>query len=258
MQYPANRYFSEQSIANDPLRALGRWGPLMAGAALGVYGLTRRSKAGLALLGGAAALAYAGIKANAGTRQFVARSSVIVNTNPEKAFQFWRQFENLPLFMHHLESVTVQDDRRSRWIALGPLGTRYRWDAEITTLRDNELIAWRSLPGSEISVEGVVEFRPARGDRGTLINAVIGYVPPAGVVGNAFAKVLGKDPNWLMRQDLRRFKALIEAGEIPTIEGQSHGPRSAVAAAARIVDPDRPIRRDSRIAEVFEAKRRAS
>jgi len=120
------------------------------------------------------------------------------------------------------------------------------------------LIAWRSLPGSEIDVEGSVEFRPAPGNRGTLVTASVRYLPPAGKLGNIVAKLFGKDPNFLMRQDLRRFKALVETGEIPTTIGQTHGPRDLSTGVMRIVDPDQSIRGESRISELVTAQRRAS
>jgi uncharacterized membrane protein len=160
--------------------------------------------------------------------------------------------------MHHLQSVTDIGNGRSRWVAIGPLGSKFHWDAEIVNEQPNRSIAWRSLSGSEIEVNGYVEFQPAPGNRGTLVSARIRYRPPAGAVGHAVAKMLGKDPNFLMRQDLRRLKALVETGEIPTTEGQTHGPRSATVAAARLVDPDRPIRGDAEITEVFSQLRRVS
>jgi uncharacterized membrane protein len=210
------------------------------------------------LAAGGGALAFAGAKASTTPGEQIARSSVIVNTTPESIYQFWRNFENLPLFMHHLHSVTVLDDRRSRWVAQGPLGSRIHWEAEIVDEKANELIAWQSLPDSDVRVDGMVEFRSAPGKRGTLIDATISYQTRAGKVGAKIAKMLGKDPNWLMRQDLRRLKALLEAGEIPTVEGQSHGPRSTVAAVARVIDPDRPITRESNLGEVLSTRRRAS
>ncbi|MCU1310690.1 MAG: cyclase/dehydrase, partial [Candidatus Angelobacter sp.] len=110
----------------------------------------------------------------------------------------------------------------------------------------------------DIEVDGYVQFRPATANRGTILFAKIHYRTPKGAVGFSLAKILGKDPSFLMRQDLRRLKALIETGEIPTIEGQTHGPRSAVAAAARVVDPDQPIRGDVELSELFRAKRRVA
>jgi uncharacterized membrane protein len=229
---------------------------LIGGGALAVAGLTRRSKASLALAAGGGILAYAGSKAASRPAHLIASSTIQLNCSPSEAYRFWREVENLPLFMRHLQSVSVIGDRRTRWIAAGPLGSQIRWDAEIITERENELISWRSLPGSDIAVDGSVEFRNAPGNRGTFVSANIIYSPPAGRAGAAMAKLFGKHPGFLMRQDLRRFKALIEAGEIPTIEGQSHGPRSRVAAAARVLDPDQSIRGDSRLVDVLEAKRR--
>lgn len=233
-----------------------RWGALAAGSALAILGLTRRSKTGLALAVGGGLLAVAGSRLNTLPSHLVASSTMQINCSPQQAFELWRNFENLPLFMHHLDSVSVLGDRRSRWVAAGPLGSRIHWDAEIVAERPGELISWRSLPGSDIDVDGYVEFRQAPGNRGTFVSANVIYSPPAGTIGGAIARLLGKDPSFLLRQDLRRLKALIEAGEIPTVEGQSHGPRSRVVAAARAFDPDQAIRRDAGMREVLEAKRR--
>lgn len=231
---------------------------LIGGGAIALAGLTRRSKAGLALAAGGGVLAFAGAKAASRPAHLIASSTIQLNCSPNEAYQFWRNFENLPLFMRHLQSVSVIGGRRTRWIAAGPLGSQIRWDAEIVAERENELISWRSLPGSDVDVDGYVEFRKATGNRGTFVSANIIYSPPAGRFGAALAKLLGKHPGFLMRQDLRRFKALIEAGEIPTIEGQPHGPRSRIAGAARVLDPDQSIRRESRLADVLEAKRRTA
>jgi uncharacterized membrane protein len=145
---------------------------------------------------------------------------------------------------------------------VGPLGTPISWDAEIVSDVENSSIRWRSLPGSDLIINGVVEFRVAGGDRGTLVTVLIQYEPPAGAAGVSAAKLLGKNPSFIIRQDLRRLKALIETGEIPTIEGQTHGPRSVIDAVARIVDPDRPVRlRDTSIRsirDVVTAKRRVA
>jgi uncharacterized membrane protein len=233
-----------------------RWTALAAGSALAIIGLTRRSKAGLALAAGGGLLAIAGSRLNTSPSHLVASSTMQVNCSPQQAFDFWRNLENLPLFMRHLDSVTTVSDRRSRWVAIGPMGSHIHWDAEIISERPGELISWRSLPGSDISVDGYVEFRQAPGHRGTFVSANVIYSPPAGKIGRAFARLMGKDPAFLMRQDLRRFKALLEAGEVPTVEGQSHGPRSRLVGAARALNPDQPIRRDASIREVLEANRR--
>ncbi len=235
-----------------------RWSALITGGALALLGLFRRSRSGVAIAAAGGLLSYAGAKVGTRQRELIARSSILLNCTPEEAYQFWSKFENLPLFMRHLESVTLMGETRSRWIAIGPLGKRVSWDAEIAFDRKDDVIAWRSLPDSEIYVDGIVKFRNAPANRGTIITVVVVYQPPAGAIGNALSKLLGKDPSFMMRQDLRRLKTLIETGEIPTVEGQSHGPRSGVAVAARIINPDDPIKGDSKLTEVLRARRRVS
>ncbi|MCU1221065.1 MAG: cyclase/dehydrase [Candidatus Angelobacter sp.] len=235
-----------------------RWSALITGGALALLGLSRRSRSGVAVAAAGGLLSYAGAKVGTRQRDLIARSSILLNCTPEEAYQFWSNFENLPLFMRHLESVTRLDQNRSKWTAIGPLGKRIHWYAEIAFDRKGEVIAWRSLPESEIYVDGIVKFRNAPANRGTIVTVVVVYQPPAGTIGHALSKLLGKDPSFMMRQDLRRLKALIEAGEIPTVEGQTHGPRSGVAAIARVIDPNAPVRGDAKLTEVLEARRRAS
>ena len=235
-----------------------RWSALITGGALALIGLSKRSKSGVAIATAGGLLSYAGAKVGGRRRELIARSSILLNCTPEEAYQFWSKFENLPLFMRHLESVTLLEESRSRWTAIGPFGKRITWDAEIAFDRAGDVIAWRSLPESEIYVDGIVKFRNAPANRGTIITVVVVYQPPAGAIGGALSKLLGKDPSFMMRQDLRRLKALIEAGEIPTIEGQSHGPRSAVAAAARLINPDDPIKGEGNLTDIADARRRAS
>jgi uncharacterized membrane protein len=233
-----------------------RLGALITGGSIALYGLSRRSRGGIALAAAGGWLAYSGAKENIPS-EIIAHSSMIINASQQEVYRFWRDFENLPRFMNHLENVKVTGERRSRWIALGPLGTRIAWDAEIISERATEEIKWRSLPGSDVEVDGVVRFRPATGNRGTLIEVISVVIPPAGELGRAVAKVFGKDPSFMMRQDLRRLKALMEAGEIPTVEGQTHGPRSAKVAALRMLDPDHPVRvGGANIKDVLTAKRR--
>jgi uncharacterized membrane protein len=235
-----------------------RWSALITGGALALIGLSKRSKSGVAIATAGGLLSYAGSKVGGRRRELIARSSILLNCTPEEAYQFWSKFENLPLFMRHLESVTLLEENRSRWTAIGPFGKRITWDAEIAFDHAGDVIAWRSLPESEIYVDGIVKFRNAPANRGTIITVVVVYQPPAGAIGGALSKLLGKDPSFMMRQDLRRLKALIEAGEIPTIEGQSHGPRSAVAAAARLINPDEAIKGEGNLTDIAEARRRAS
>jgi len=254
-----NRFERPAQAGSSDFDSLMRWGPYLVGGALVAFGLSRRSLGGtlVAAAGGAFALQGTRVNATAGTQQ-AARAAVIVNAPAAQVYSFWREFENLPRFMHHLHSVTQLDRQRSKWIAYGPASTHVEWTAEIVAERENEIIAWRSLEDSQVQVDGSVEFRPATGNRGTLIDATILYRPPAGRAGDIVAKLLGKDPSFLIEQDLRRFKALIETGEIPTTVGQSHGRRSAVAGISRILDPDNPVRGEGKITEIAEAKRRVS
>jgi uncharacterized membrane protein len=139
--------------------------------------------------------------------------TISVNRPREEVYLFWRQLENLPRFMDHLESVSVLDEDRSHWVAKAPAGTRVEWDASIQDEIENELIAWRSLPGSDIDNAGSVHFIPA-GD-GTEVRVVLSYDPPAGRVGAAVAKLLGEEPEQQVEEDLRRFKQVMEAVETP-------------------------------------------
>jgi uncharacterized membrane protein len=139
--------------------------------------------------------------------------TITVNRPREEVYHFWRQLENLPRFMDHLESVTVLDEDRSHWVAKAPAGTKVEWDASIQDEIEYELIAWRSLPGSDIDNAGSVHFIPA-GD-GTEVRVVLRYDPPAGKVGAAVAKLLGEEPELQIEEDLRRLKQVVEAVEAP-------------------------------------------
>lgn len=156
--------------------------------------------------------------------------------------------------MNRLESVTVLDPRRSRWVAYGPTGQTIQWEAEITEERENEYIAWRSLPGSEVEVNGRVQFKEAPAGRGTLISVDMEFTPPLGM-SSVMANFLNRGANFAIRQDMRRLEALMEAGEIPTTEGQPHGPRDVVTGALRVADPNRPLPRGSNLRDAFAARR---
>ncbi|HJQ33631.1 MAG TPA: SRPBCC family protein [Pyrinomonadaceae bacterium] len=151
--------------------------------------------------------------------------SIVVNASPEELYQFWHDFENLPRFMRHLESVTAQG-KRSHWVAKGPAGSNVEWDAEVTEDRPNELIAWRSLEGSEVTNAGTVRFERAPGGRGTVVHVEIDYSPPGGAVGALVAKLFGEDPDGQLQTDLRRFKQVIETGEVvisdATVAGEGY------------------------------------
>ena len=138
--------------------------------------------------------------------------AVTINRPREEIYRFWRNFENLPRFMDHLESVRVLDEQRSHWVAKGPAGTRVEWDAEIHNEIPDELIAWRSLPGAEVDHAGSVHFSPGPNE-GTEVRVILRYDPPAGRVGAAVARLFGEDPSQQVAEDLRRFKQVMEAGE---------------------------------------------
>jgi uncharacterized membrane protein len=139
--------------------------------------------------------------------------SITVNRPQAEVYRFWRQLENLPRFMEHLESVTVIDENRSHWVAKAPAGTKVEWDASIHNEIENELIAWRSLPGSDIDNAGSVHFTPT-GDT-TEVRVVLSYDPPAGRVGAVVAKLLGEEPGTQVDEDLRRFKQVMESSKTP-------------------------------------------
>lgn len=137
--------------------------------------------------------------------------SVIIDRTAEELYAYWRDFENLPRFMNHLESVTTTGQDRSHWAVKGPAGTLIEWDAEIHNEIRNELIAWRSLPGAEVNNAGSVHFRPIAGGSRTLVRVVLSYEPPAGRLGAAVARLFGEEPSQQVREDLRRFKEVMEA-----------------------------------------------
>lgn len=158
----------------------------------------------------------------AASRGVRAAAAATISRSPEEVYQFWRRLENLPRFMAHLESVRVTDDRRSHWKAKAPAGAIVEWDAEITEDRPNELIAWRSAEGADVPNFGSVRFTPAPGDRGTEVRVELRYDPPGGVVGATIAKLFGEEPGEQARGDLRRFKQVMETGEVVHSDASIH------------------------------------
>jgi uncharacterized membrane protein len=149
--------------------------------------------------------------------------AVTVMRPREEVYRFWRALDNLPQFMSHLVSVRTIDDRRSHWTAKGPGGRNVEWEAEIINEIPGELIGWRSLEGSQVDNAGSVHFRDAGNGRGTEVRVLLQYNPPAGVLGATVAKLWGEEPGRQIQEDLRRFKSIMEAGELPSTEGQPHG-----------------------------------
>lgn len=152
----------------------------------------------------------------------VAQRAVTVGRPREELYRYWRDFRNLT-FMEHLEAVAVRDDGTSHWVAKGPAGALLEWDAAITRENENERLDWEAIKGSGMVGGGSVLFKDAPGGRGTELKVLLFYDPPGGNLGSAFAKLFGGDPSQMIREDLRRFKQLMETGEIATIEGQPTG-----------------------------------
>jgi uncharacterized membrane protein len=235
--------------AENPFRASAvnlnqaeRWCSTISGGALAVLGLKKGGLSGLALALFGGGLIYRGttghsyaydllrinkapgkakrasVKHGEGIR---VELSVTINRSPAELYQFWRNFENLPRVMSHLESVQVLDHNLSHWTTKAPAGMTAEWDAQIINEKENELIAWRSLEGATIQNAGSVQFKQASG--GTIVKVEVNYSAPAGTVGVAIAKLFGEEPALQIAEDLRHFKQLMETGEIASTAGQPSG-----------------------------------
>jgi uncharacterized membrane protein len=230
----------QEKNVNDP----ERWVSVIAGSALAAYGLRMRSIPGIVLAALGGSLVWRGATGHCMVYEAMGITSVAedgrqvsvpyghgvrvekavtINAPVENVYAFWRNFENLPRFMHNLEKVEVYDTKRSHWWAKGPAGTTVDWEAEIINEIPHELIGWRSIEGSKIDNAGSVHFSRLSDGRGTELKVVLRYDPPAGVLGAAVSKILGEDPAANVQEDLRRLKMLIETGEIATTEGQPSG-----------------------------------
>jgi uncharacterized membrane protein len=222
-----------------------RWCSMAAGFGLAAYGLTRRQGSRWLLAGLGTMLVRRGMTGHCHTYEFLGINtagtggdtrralggraginvdeSVTINRPVEELYRFWRNLENLPRFMHHLKSVERVTDTLSRWRAAGPGGSEVEWSAEIINEVPNQVIGWRSIEGSDVVSAGSVNFDEAGAGRGSRVRVRLQYSPPGGKVGAAVAKLMGRDPATEIREDLRRFKQLIETGEVPTTAGQPRG-----------------------------------
>ncbi len=223
---------------------------LAVGALLGLVGLSKPlSVRGLACLGLGGTLIYRGMtgrcelynalgintnqpgwdQPSAEPSEYFERGihvthSVTIMKPAAELYAFWRQLSNLPHFMDHLKDVRVIDDRRSHWTAKGPLNSDIEWDAEIINDEPDKLIAWRSVGGAEVDNSGSVRFLKAPSDYGTEVHVTLDYIPPAGKAGAMIAKLLGQEPSIQIKEDLRKFKQLMESGELATnADGQPRG-----------------------------------
>lgn len=227
----------EQQSSNRFAALIGGTAVAVSGAMLAAYALRERSwrAAGVAI---AAPLVYRQATGNwpvprtladrAASHPAPIETSLTIGRPRQELYDFWRRFENLPRFMEHLDSVTDLGNGRSRWVARSPLGFHVEWEAEIIEDRPGQILSWRSLPGAQVHNAGSVLFEDAPGDRGTIVRISFEMQPAGALLGRALGKVLSPITEQQVREDLRRFKRLVEAGEIPTTDGQPHGRRAVV------------------------------
>jgi uncharacterized membrane protein len=152
--------------------------------------------------------------------------SVTISRPRGELYAFWRDFKNLPHFMHNVHSVTINDPVHSHWVIEAPAGQTVEWDSQITHDEPDRLIAWQSLEGASVRNSGRVEFLDSPDGRGTVVRVTLTYDPPGGTVGKLMAKLFQKEPKVQARQDLRRFKQLMETGEVSTAQPPDAAPRS--------------------------------
>ena len=224
---PAEHADAPTSLAHaNNLIAIG------TGAALLTYGAIRRSPAGPWIAAAAVPFLYRGIVGHwpepfhalgtngdtrtelGGERGVHVREAVRLELPIHQVYSFWRQLENLPRFMRYLDSVREDAADRSHWVAIGPRGVRVEWDAELINEVEDKVIAWRSLPGSDVTTAGSVNFDAVRAGRETQVTVNLQYAPPAGKTGALVAMLFGREPSQTIREDLRRLKQILEAGEI--------------------------------------------
>jgi uncharacterized membrane protein len=159
----------------------------------------------------------------AGQRRRPRTTKVIsINRSPDEVYAFWRAYENLPRFMRHLESVQSISGNRTRWRVSGPGSTMFEWEAETVEDEPGRRIVWRSVPGSEVHNAGVVTFEPGPGGRGTVVRVEVNDDPPGGAIGKAIAKLVGKDAEQMLDDDLRALKQVLETGEVVNSDASIH------------------------------------
>jgi uncharacterized membrane protein len=225
------RYQTDLSV-----RQIEDWAALSTGALLLLFGAATRGRVGAAAAVASVPLLYRGLTGEwplgdgdgADTREALGgdggvrvQEAIRLEVPIEEAYRFWRRLENLPRFMNYLESVTAQGQSgRSHWVARGPGDVRVEWDAEIINEVPNQVLGWRSLPGSDVVTAGSVNFDRVRGGRATQLTVNLQYAPPAGRAGAGLAWLFGRAPSQTIREDLRRLKQLLEAGELPQATGE--------------------------------------
>lgn len=221
------------------LGEMERWISLVAGAGLVAYGVSRRSPGGLGWAAIGSGLAWRGASGHCNVYQAFGVDTrergyekgtgsdkgvpyhlgirvdheIRIARSTEELYRFWRNLENLPRFMRHIESVREKENGTSHWMVRGPAGLKMEWDAEIVNEIENKLIGWRSLPGSQVDNGGSVHFEPGN-DGHTTVRVELQYNPPAGGVGARISRALGEDPAQMIREDMQRFRELMETGAV--------------------------------------------
>jgi uncharacterized membrane protein len=219
---------------------LERWGSVAAGSVMIAYGLVRRTPRAAMLAVAGTPLVYRGMTGHCAVYEGLGMSTatdtraalggeagirvkeaIRIERPVEDLYRFWRRLENLPQFMEHLARVEDQGNGRSHWVAKGPAGSRVEWDAEIINDVENKMISWKSLPGSDVATAGSVHFDSVRAGRESQITVNLQYSPPAGKAGSWVAWLFGRDASQTIREDLRRLKQILEAGEVARAQSNS-------------------------------------
>jgi uncharacterized membrane protein len=153
------------------------------------------------------------------------QASITIDKPRAELYEYWRRLENLPRFMKNLDEVTDLGGGRSHWVGKSALGVRAEWDAEIQEENEGRSLSWSSLPGSEVQNAGTVRFEEAPNGRGTVVRVTLEL---HGALGQLVDKTLHAATLQEVREDLKRFKEVMETGEVATTDGQSHGKRSLI------------------------------
>ena len=191
----------------------GRWLPVMAAGAVAAYAYAHRTTRANGQGTGVIADRHSDTRQQlGGTRGILVEQSAVVHRPLPEVYRFWRNLENLPTFMRHLELVAQREAGIWHWVARGPAGIPMEWDARIINEVHDKVIGWQSLVGSTVSTAGSVNFDEA--GAGTRVTVRLQYNPPAGKLGAAVARLLGTDPGLQVREDLQRFKEIMESGRI--------------------------------------------
>ncbi len=193
-----------------------------AGGALTLLGLLKRGPLGFLMMAAGGFLVFRAAGGSqmvnqvtgggpTSSKPIFVEHSVVIDRPAQAVYDFWRKLDNLPQIMSHLETVTVLDERRSRWVAKAPLGTHVEWEAEIVNDKPGERIGWHSLPGATVDNAGSVQFESMPGATSTRLHVALSYRPPAGPLGAAVAKIFGEEPSQQIAEDLQKFKQTFEA-----------------------------------------------